>query len=140
MKIKPTDIISQAKGLGICDRANGMDTWSKLSVLLFSPQGREFCEKNKYPSIDQWRNMDCDLKEFNIYVDKGDIAIDGAKNIAIVGNTSAAINVSDNEHVTKIIVMHGAKVTVNASNYSVVLIVNIDGELKIEKDNTAVIL
>lgn len=140
MKETVSDIVSKAHQFGACEKLDGINDWKSLSRILFTAQGREFCEKYKYPSLDQWKQMDCDLEGLNIHVDKGNITLSDNAHIAVIGNTSAEINVTSNEYVTKIIVMHGAKAVINAHGYPVILIVNIGGEVKVNKDSTSVIL
>ena len=50
------------------------------------------------------------------------------------------ITIDDNERVHKVILMHGGKARVVASDYAVILLVNIGGEVEINKDDTVVIL
>ena len=98
------DIIKSALSLGACSGSNGVTDWRSLVWLFFSPQGREFCAENDFPSLDMFRGM------------------------------------ADNERVHKVILMHGGKARVVASDYAVILLVNIGGEVEINKDNTVVIL
>ena len=140
MKITINELIEAAKPYNLCDKLDGVDNWTKLIKVLLTAQGSEFCENTKFLSLEQFRNLDCNASDYGVYVDAGSIALDNCKNIVIVGNTDAEINITENKRITKIMAMHGAQITVNASNYAVILIVNIDSEVVINKDETTVIL
>ena len=75
-----------------------------------------------------------------MYVDSGHVYVTNPGNIAVIGDTDAVITIDDNERVHKVILMHGGKARVVASDYAVILLVNIGGEVEIDKDNTVVIL
>lgn len=134
------DVIESAGKFDLCNKLDGVSNWSELTKSLMTAQGREFCEKNKFPSLEEFRSMDSDLTKYDVYIDAGDIQLSNPKRAVVVGNTDAEINITDNTRVIKILVYHGARVTVNASNYSVVLVVNIDGNVQVDNDNTAKIL
>ena len=51
------DIIKSALSLGACSGSNGVTDWRSLVWLFFSPQGREFCAENDFPSLDMFRGM-----------------------------------------------------------------------------------
>ena len=122
------DIIKSALSLGACSGSNGVTDWRSLVWLFFSPQGREFCAENDFPSLDMFRGM------------AGHVDVTNPGNIAVIGDTDAVITIDDNERVHKVILMHGGKARVVASDYAVILLVNIGGEVEINKDNTVVIL
>ena len=122
------DIIKSALSLGACSGSNGVTDWRSLVWLFFSPQGREFCAENDFPSLDMFRGM------------AGHVYVTNPGNIAVIGDTDAVITIDDNERVHKVILMHGGKARVVASDYAVILLVNIGGEVEINKDNTVVIL
>ena len=122
------DIIKSALSLGACSGSNGVTDWRSLVWLFFSPQGREFCAENDFPSLDMFRGMAGHVMPYN------------PGNIAVIGDTDAVITIDDNERVHKVILMHGGKARVVASDYAVILLVNIGGEVEINKDDTVVIL
>lgn len=134
-------IIKSALSLGACNGSNGVTDWKSLVWLFFSPQGREFCQENNFPGIGMFRGMAESVKPFGVYVDAGSLNKTNPGNIAVIGDTDAMITIDDNERVHRIILMHGGKARIKASNYAVILIVNVgDCDVKIEKDNTVVIL
>lgn len=135
------DIMKSALQLGACNKSNGVTDWKSLVWLFFSPQGREFCQERNFPSHLMFRGMAENIKPYGVFVDAGQIEKTNPGNIGIVGNTQAIVTVNDNTKVHKVILMHGAKAKIKASNYSVILLVNIGNcEVEVEKDNTVAIL
>lgn len=139
--IEVSEVMKSANLLGACSKSGGVSDWKSLSWLFFTPQGREFCEKNNFPSLSMFREMKNEIVEYGIYVDAGNISKINDKDIALIGNTSAELTYSGTECIHKIILMHGAKVNIRASGYAVIFIVNIGTcEVEIEKDSTVKIL
>lgn len=135
------DVIKEAIKYGACSASDGVTDWKSLCWLFFTPQGREFCENNNFPTIEIFRNMKHNVEEYGVFVDAGDMVVKNRMNIGIIGNTNARLEYDDNTKVYKVILMHGAKVTIKASNYVVLLIVNVgDCEVNINKDETVVVL
>ncbi|WFE85043.1 hypothetical protein [Parabacteroides chongii] len=135
------DVINKAISLGACSESGKATDWKSLCWLFFSPQGREFCEDNNYPSIDLFRGMSKNIEPFGIYVDHGHIELQNKSNIGVIGDTEAHLVYNDNTKVHKIVLMHGGKATIEAGNYSVILLVNIrECEVNIINDGTARIL
>lgn len=134
------EIMQQALLRGACEKSNGVSDWKTLSWLLFTPQGVEFCENNKFPSLEMFREMPCDIANFGVFVDAGKMKRSNDANIALVGDVNAELTFDDNTKVHKVILMHGAKAFIVARNYSVVRLINIGGEVKVHSDKTSVIL
>lgn len=135
------DIMKSASLFGACSKSNGVSDWKSLVWLFFSPQGREFCEENNFPSLEMFQGMKEHVEEYGVYVDSGEVERSNDANIGLVGNTSATLTFDDNAVVHKVILMHGAKATIKASRYAVILLVNVGNcDVKIEKDETVVIL
>lgn len=135
------EIMQSASLLGACAKSNGVSDWKSLTWLFFTPQGREFCENNNFPSLEMFRGMRDNISEYNILVDAGNITRRNGVNVGLIGNTSAELMYNDNTVVHKVVLMHGAKARIKASDYAVILLVNIGNcEVEIEKDNTVVIL
>lgn len=135
------EIMQSASLLGACSKSNGISDWKSLVWLFFTPQGREFCEENNFPTLEQFRGMDSRIADYGVLVDAGRISLENEEKIALIGNTDAELLYTDNTKVHKIILMHGAKAHIVASNYVVILIVNI-GNCKVitDKDETVVVL
>lgn len=135
------DIMKSASLFGACGKSNGVSDWKSLVWLFFTPQGREFCEANNFPSLEMFQGMKEYVAEFGVFVDCGEVNRSNDIKLGLVGATSATLTYDDNKEVHKIILMHGAKARIKASNYAVILLVNIGNcEVKIDKDETVVIL
>lgn len=112
-----------------------------LSWLFFSHQGRRYCASRKFPSLDKFRQIKEDVHRLGVYVDAGEIERANDANVGLIGSTTAILFFSDNTKVYKIILMHGAKAKIVASNYTVILLANMDQcDVEIEKDDTVLIL
>ncbi len=138
------DIYSQAKRKGACDKFpifKGDENIPHLSKLMFSPQGSEFCLKNRFPDMVTIRMVKKyeDLQENNIYVDAGDIVLYD-RDCFLIGKTHATIRLTTLGKYNCFL-MHGAKAHIEASGYS---IVRVDNDAKssytIEKKDNAIIL
>ena len=132
----------EAKRIGACPLISEIKDKATLVSSFFSPQGREFCEKYKFPSIGLFRQIKPELTDdMCVFVDYGQVHRSNDKDIALVGETCGDLKFDENKYVHKIVLMHGAKAVINASNYAVLLIVNVGGcEVKINKDKTVRIL
>lgn len=136
-----SDIMHEAIDLGACEKTNSVSSWKTLSWLFFSPQGMEFCEKNNFPTLSMFRDMDDEIASNGIFVDAGVIQRNNDSVIACIGNTDARLVFDDPTKIHKVIVMHGATVFIVARNYAVVKLVNIgNNKVSISKDSSSVIL
>lgn len=135
------DIVKSASLMGACAKSGSVTDWKSLVWLFFSPQGREFCEGNNFPSLEMFQEMKNNVASYGVFVDAGSISRSNDANIGLVGETTAELTYDDNTKVHKVMLMHGAEVRIKASNYAVILLVNI-GNCKVEivKDKTVVIL
>lgn len=133
-----------AQELGACNKANDIRSFADVAESLFSPQGREFAIKHDYPTIELWRSAKSeysDLSEYEIYVDVQTLTLhlDGMRqHVALIGKTTARINIDAPDALHHIILMHGASVEVNASNYATfTLEADESSEYVLNLDNTA---
>ncbi len=140
--MKIDEIMKSAALLGACSGSGKVSDWKSLVWLFFSPQGREFCEEKNFPELPMFREMKRHgISELGVFVDEGNVCRSNDKDIALVGDTCGELKFDENNVVHKIILMHGAKAQIKASNYAVLLIVNIGGcEVEIDKDKTVVVL
>lgn len=140
--MKIDEIMKSAAQLGACSGSGKVSDWKSLVWLFFSPQGREFCEEKNFPELPMFREMKRHgISELGVFVDEGNVCRSNDKDIALVGDTCGELKFDENNVVHKIILMHGAKARIKASNYAVLLIVNIGGcEVEIDKDKTVVVL
>lgn len=135
------EIMQSASLLGACAKSNGVNDWRSLTWLFFTPQGREFCEENNFPSLEMFQGMRDNISEYSILVDAGNISRQNDASVGLIGDTSAELLYDDNTVVHKVVLMHGAKARIKATNYAVILLVNIGNcKVEIEKDQTVVIL
>ena len=139
--MKVSDVMRSALELGACNQSGKATDWKSLCWLFFTPQGREFCENNNFPSIEIFRNMKSNVEKYGVYVDAGDIQLKNNVNVGIIGDTDAMLEYDDNTVVHKIILMHGAKAIIKASNYAVINLTNVNNcQVTIINDGTAKVL
>lgn len=135
------DIMNIASLLGACSKSEGVSDWKSLAWLFFTPQGREFCEENNFPSLEQFRGMDNKIADYGVLVDAGRVAHENIEKNALIGKTDAELTFTDSTKTHMVILMHGAKATITSRNYVVILLVNIGNcEVLVDKDDTVVIL
>ena len=136
------DILNKAKTLGACHLADlAIQSWSELAQLYFSPQGLEFCSLRNFPSLRQWRKIKAqhDLGEFGIFVDGQVRHCVNRPHVAVIG-TDARL---EYDHIGKytIVLQHGARAIIKASNYAVLHIVKIgECDVRLESDKTVRLL
>ena len=139
--MKVSDVMRSALELGACNQSGKATDWKSLCWLFFTPQGREFCENNNFPSIEIFRNMKPNVVKYGVYVDAGKIQLKNNVNVGIIGGTDAVLEYDDNTVVHKIILMHGAKAIIKASNYAVINLTNVNNcKVTIVNDGTARVL
>lgn len=140
--MKIDEIMKSASLQGACIGPGKVRDWKSLVWLFFSPQGREFCEERNFPPLPMFREMKRHgISELGVFVDEGDVCRFNDRDIALVGDTCGELKFDENNVVHKVILMHGAKASITASNYVVLLIVNVGGcEVTIDKDETVVVL
>lgn len=129
MKVK--DILSEAIKRGACTQSGKATDWKSLVWLFFSPQGREFCKNNNYPTIDMFRSMKPHVAPYGVLVEE-QVTRDNT-DVALVGKTDkeSILKFSGTEKSYKVILMHGARAVIHISHYAVVRIENISGSYEI---------
>lgn len=144
MKDLISHIITKAKKKGACDLINLSSSLKDLYLLQCSPQGREFCQKKNFPGYDLWKliKRHSEVKDYNIFIDDGDIKLSGVYDSTFIGKTQAQIDCDGLIQRYTIKVQHGATVKITAHDYAVVVISNIgaNNKISINKDKTARIL
>jgi hypothetical protein len=126
---------------GACDKICEVTDYASLVKLFFSPQGREFCEKNNFPTLEYFKAIAKDVKPYNVFVDMSYLELYNRPYVALVGKTHARVVARGVDTVYTIILMHGASAVIDAGHYAVVKIVNISGgDVTIHNDKTAKIL
>lgn len=135
--IQVKDILIKAVGLGACSQSAKATDWKSLVWLFFSPQGREFCRDNNYPSLDVFRSMKGNVELFGVHIEEDVKAINEDK--AIIGGT-AELTYQGTDKAFKVILMHGGNARIKVGNYAVVRIENISGDYEIINDGTGKVL
>lgn len=136
--ISVKEIMQKAIGLGACTQSGKATDWKSLVWLFFSPQGREFCKENNYPSIELFRSMAQYVEPYGVYVEKP--IEKHNEDVALIGKTESTLRYDGAEKAYKVILMHGAKAAIHVSDYAVVRLENISGEYEIVNDGTAEVL
>lgn len=133
-------------GLGACSLKGEVDSLESAIRMMFTPQGREFCIKTGFPTLDFLRKHKAELNAIpGVFIDCGNITLHSLDsqypNLLISGLTRASIHISKPTHLHKIIVAHNAKLTLNAADHAVVTITKIgEAEIEIINDGTAKII
>lgn len=131
------DIKEMALGFGACDLIEGADSLKSLVDVMLTPQGREFCKKHCFPTLDVLRQYKDELAEMNVFVDAGVIDATDVDNIVVAGKTNAVIRFKSTDKPFHAIVMHGAHAKVIAYGYSLCQIVNIGGDIETHESKNA---
>lgn len=133
-------IHEEARKLGSCDFLTGVEDFVELSEMLFTPQGTEFCKKFKFPSMEllkEYKGSQAESK--GIYINTPLVGKNISK-VALFGLEAIAELEFNRTEGFRIIVMHGAKVTIKASGYAVVFVTNAGGEVNFETSGNAKVL
>lgn len=140
--ITVSEIISNAKAFGACGLANHkIQSWEALAELYFSPQGIEFCNNMNFPSMALWHKIRTghDVSEFGIFIEGRIRHSVNRPNVAIIGTHARLVYNQIGKYT--IVLQHGARAIIQASNYAVLNIVKIGTcEVKLETDNTVRVL
>lgn len=118
-------IYQQAKRKGACDLFpcfNGSESVAELARLMFTPQGREFCIRNRFPDLNTLRTFKpYQPEQYGVYIDAGDITLYDT-DCFLIGETRATVRLSDVKNF-RVFLMHGAKADVDAGGHAVVRII-----------------
>lgn len=141
MKALIESIYWDALGLGACNKFTGREDMDGIVRLLFSPQGREFCIKNRFPSRQTFRKfLKYNPELHGVYIDAGRVILKEPKNVFLVGRTQATIHFEDIEN-HNVCLLHGAKATIYAGGRSVVRIESDDAsKCNVIKTGRAVVI
>ena len=135
--IEVKEILSKAVGLGACDKSETASDWKSLAWLFFSPQGREFCKNNNYPTLDMFRAMKGNVEAYGVHVEENVKEVNTSK--AIISGT-AELTYHGTAKAYTVIIMHGASVRIKVGNYAVVRVENISGSYTVDNDGTGRVL
>lgn len=139
--MKVSDVMQDAIRLGACSQSGKATDWKSLCWLFFTPQGREFCENNNFPSLEMFQKMKPHVAAYGVFVDAGMISMKNNANVGIIGKTEAMIEYDDNTKLHRIILMHGARAVIKVSNYAVVNVINVGNcPIEVINDGTGKVL
>lgn len=130
-------------GLGACSLKGEVDSLESAVRMMFTPQGREFCIKTGFPTLDFLRKHKEELNAIpGVFIDCGNITLHSLDsqypNLLISGLTRVLIHISKPIHLHKIIVAHNANLDLLAEDFAVVTITEIgDVQTEISNDGTA---
>ncbi len=145
--MKSSDILKRIKeanyfrGIPSCSMLKGCETLHDLVALLTTPEGIIFAKQTKFPTLDVLRDKDVKpiLFNFGIMVDK-DLKVSNIPLLILAGKGHSHLTYDDNRKSYTLVVMHGHKVTVTAANGALVLLHNIDSDVRIETENFAKVI
>lgn len=113
------DIIHGAEILGACGIIKTIHSEKTAADALYKPQGIEFCVGQDYPKAAQ---IDERLREimkgYGIFVDCGDIRIEGQHRLCFIGRCRAKVKTSGCRSLYTILALDGAEVEIEASDYA----------------------
>lgn len=135
--IDSKDILNKAIELGACSKSGKATDWKSLVWLFFSPQGREFCRDNNYPSLEMFRLMKGYVESFGVHIEEDVQAINEDK--AIIAGT-AELTYHGTDKAYKVILMHGGNARIKIGNYAVVRVENMGGTYEVVNDGTGKVL
>ena len=133
------DIKAMALAYGACSKVLGITSIKEAVELLMTPQGREFAVKSGFPTLQMCRECSFELSRIpRVLLDTSSPMICGQDLLAI-GDTKVTAVFSEPDRLHCIVAMHGAKVTVKATNYAVVTVSSYNSEVVTETDGTALV-
>lgn len=130
-------------GLGACNLKKEVDSLESAIRMMFTPQGREFCMKTGFPTLEFLCEHREELNAIpGVFINYGSVTFRSLDlkypNLLISGSTRASIHISKPSQLHRIIVAHRAAITVHADEYAVVTITQIgDAEIEIVNDGTS---
>lgn len=141
------NIIKHGQEANACPMLREGMTVTEAINALFTPQGREFCSKRAFPSLDDLRSLQKEseilLKRKRIHIDEetNELLLHGEGTL-IAGEGKSRVH-CEGQGCFDVIIGHGAKVSISASEYAVVRVTHIGKGCKhkfFNIDNTAVLI
>ena len=131
------DIKKKALECGACRLIESAVSIADLVALMSTPQGREFCKRHKFPTLDILREHKDVIEDMGVYIDAGVIEMENADNLIVAGDTLAMLRYDKTDKPYHVMVMDDAKVIVNAHDYAICEITLIGGEAQASEWNNA---
>lgn len=141
------NIIKHGQEMHACPMLRDGMTVTEAINALFTPQGREFCSKRAFPSMEDLRALKEEnsrlLKRKRIHIDEvaNELLLHGEGTL-IAGEGHSRVH-CEGQGCFDIIIAHGARVSISASEYAVVRVTHIGEYCKpkfFNIDNTAVLI
>lgn len=120
------ELRKQARSMHSCALFGGYESERELAELMFSPQGVEFCTENSFPPVEAFGDLMPNAADYGIYVNAGDMELNDARRVYLIGDTHARLGYSDPGKRHEVIALHGATASICADGYSVVFLYNDD--------------
>lgn len=133
------DIKQMALECGACDLIRGAESIADLVALMRTPQGREFCKKHRFPTLEMLRQHKEELVSLNVHVDASEIAVKNVDDIIVAGDTRLYAKYDSADRPFHVMVMHGATADVMSYNYSVCEVTDIDGKVDAFEEGYSII-
>lgn len=109
-----------AQKLNDCRMFRGDETLEELCDLLFTAQGTEFISHFGFPTASVFRQFKkYDTQQFGVYIDAGEITLNDAQRVLLVGKTVAHLNYCQTQ-ANQVCVLHGATALIDACGFAVV--------------------
>lgn len=131
------EIKNKALECGACKLIESAESIADLVALMGTPQGREFCKKHRFPTLDILRQHKEVIADLGVLVDEGIIDVENVDNLIVAGDTLVRAVYDKTDKPYHIIVMDDAKVVVNAYDYAICEITVIGGEAQASEWNNA---
>ena len=122
-----------AAKLNACQMFRGDESIEDLVALMFTQQGIEFMTRlgGGFPDLAVFRKFKrYSPAKLGVYIDAGQITLENPEKAFLVGNTVAVLQY-DELKAKRLVMMHGAKATVEASGWAVVRI-DTDGTCNVD--------
>lgn len=139
------DIVKQiyleAKPFKPCRLFDGTETLEELMNLFLTPQGIEFCISNNFPSRDILSRLkEHNLTRMGIHIDGGRKTLKNQKIVVLAGDCDYMLEYNTLSHACKVVLLHGARAKIRASEFSVVKVEKQNGcRCDIEKSDYAIV-
>lgn len=125
-------------GLGACNLKEEVDSLESAVRMMFTPQGREFCIKTGFPTLEFLRKHKEELNDIPyVFIDTDLVRVHDHHEVLVAGNAAVTFYADKPDAIYKVIAMHGATACVRASNYAVVTATEISADIMCQNDGTA---
>lgn len=141
------EIVRHGQELHACSILRDDITLTEAVNAIFTPQGREFCSKRGFPSLEELRALQSEngtlLKRKCVHVDEqaNELLTHGQRTL-IAGGGKSRVH-CEGQGCYDVIIAHGAEVGITASDYAVVRVTHIGKNCKhqfLNLDKTAVLI